>query len=134
LIYGGETTVTIKGSPGKGGRNQELILAAAVELHRLGAQKQIAFASFGTDGIDGASDAAGAICTGETIHRARKAGLNPRKLLTDHDSHHFFKTLNDLIITGQTGTNVADVIVAIHSAPQKRRRTAPTTRSEKSVR
>ncbi len=112
-IYGGETTVTLGKKSGFGGRNQELVLAAAIELGKSSTSAQIALASFGTDGIDGRSPAAGAFCTGETIAKAKSLKLSPRKLLREHNSHVFFKKLDQLIVTGQTGTNVADVVVAV---------------------
>ena len=95
---------------GKGGRNQEFALAAAALLAEHGGMSVIA--SVGTDGIDGPTDAAGAIADGQTIERARRAGLaTPRSYLDDNNSHAFFESLGDLIHTGPTGTNVGDLQV-----------------------
>lgn len=109
LVAGGETTVTVKGK-GKGGRNQEVVLAAAIGIHGLSG---VAIASVGTDGLDGTTDAAGAVADGTTVGRALKRGLDPESFLENNDSYHFFKKLKDLIITGPTGTNVNDIIIAV---------------------
>ncbi len=109
IIIGGETTVTVKGS-GIGGRNQELCLSAALRIRGL---KNIVIASIGTDGIDGVTDAAGAIVDGDTVDRGIAKGLDPIKYLENNDSYTFFKALNDLIITGPTGTNVNDILISI---------------------
>jgi len=109
VISGGETTVIIHGK-GKGGRNQEFSLAAAMDIHGLG---NVVVLSGGTDGTDGPTDAAGAIADGTTISRARKLGLNPDHYLHENDSYHFFEALNDLIITGPTYTNVMDLRVVL---------------------
>ena len=105
VIAGGETTVTVRGN-GKGGRNQELVLAGA--MHLSGWEGTVLF-SGGTDGTDGPTDAAGAIADAETIGRAQSAGLSAMESLKDNDAYHFFKPLGDLVMTGPTGTNVADV-------------------------
>jgi len=105
VVFGGETTVTVRGQ-GEGGRNQELALAAALEIE---GREGVVIASFATDGIDGPTDAAGAIATGQTCQRAREIGLDPRAYLDDNDSHAFFDLLGDLINTGPTGTNVNDL-------------------------
>ncbi|MEM2119065.1 MAG: glycerate kinase [Candidatus Bathyarchaeia archaeon] len=110
LVAGGETTVTVIGE-GVGGRNQELSLAAALKLG--GNFDGIAMASLSTDGVDGPTDAAGAIIDGETLQRALKAGLAPESFLARNDSYHFFSELGDLIFTGPTGTNVNDVSTII---------------------
>ena len=109
IIAGGETTVTVTGN-GLGGRNQEIALAAA---KKLGGTDGTVIASLSTDGIDGPTDAAGAIVDGKTITRAQKMGLNPEKFLAKNDSYHFFSKLGDLIFTGPTGTNVNDISVII---------------------
>ena len=109
VISGGETTVIIHGK-GKGGRNQEFSLAAAMDIHGLG---NVVVLSGGTDGTDGPTDTAGAIADGTTISRARKLGLNPDHYLHENDSYHFFEALNDLIITGPTYTNVMDLRVVL---------------------
>jgi glycerate 2-kinase len=105
IISGGETTVTIHGN-GLGGRNQEFALAAAIDIDGL---KDVLILSAGTDGIDGPTDAAGAFADGSTIERANAAGLDASKYLANNDSYHFFERLGDLIKTGPTGTNVADI-------------------------
>ena len=105
VISGGETTVKIKGK-GLGGRNQEFTLVGAMEISGM---ENVVFLSAGTDGTDGPTDAAGAICDGDTIKKALKCGLDPKRYLNDNDSYHFFQTLGDLIITGPTHTNVMDV-------------------------
>ena len=105
VVAGGETTVTIRGE-GKGGRNQELALAAAVQIDGLDEATIIARA---TDGTDGPTDAAGAIAVGYTIVRAREKHLSASDYLANNDSYHFFEALGDLIITGPTNTNVNDL-------------------------
>jgi len=104
FISGGETTVTVKGD-GKGGRNQELVLSCVEEL----AGTQIVVASMGTDGIDGNSNAAGAVADGETASRAQHKQLDPLTFLKNNDSNTFFSILHDEILTGPTGTNVMDI-------------------------
>jgi len=109
IIAAGESTVTIKGT-GKGGRNQEMALAAAIELDNIDG---ITFLSAGTDGIDGFTDAAGAIVDGKTISKSKQLGLSPMKYLKNNDSYNFFAPLDDLIIIGQTYTNVMDLQILI---------------------
>ncbi len=106
VISGGETTVTVTGQ-GIGGRNQELVLGAVRQLSGL---EGVALGSIGTDGIDGMSDAAGALCDGHTLERALKEKLKPEIFLKNNDSHTFFSWLGDTIITGPTLTNVMDVM------------------------
>jgi glycerate 2-kinase len=106
VVASGETTVRIDGTGGVGGRNQEFALAAAEDLSSFGA---CALASVGTDGIDGPTEAAGAIVDSTTIARARGIGLDAATALRAHDSHSFFRALGDLVTTGPTGTNVGDV-------------------------
>ena len=106
LLAGGETTVTLEGQ-GKGGRNQELALAAALALE---GSTRISLLSAGTDGTDGPTDAAGAFADGATCRRARARGLDPGDFLSRHDSYPFFAALGDLLITGPTRTNVMDII------------------------
>jgi glycerate 2-kinase len=106
LLAGGETTVTLRGQ-GKGGRNQELALAAAIALEGL---SRISLLSVGTDGTDGPTDAAGAFVDGATCQRARARGLDPGDFLSRNDSYHFFESLGDLLITGPTRTNVMDIM------------------------
>ena len=109
LIAGGETTVTVLGR-GKGGRNQELALAAAIEIDGM---QNVVVLSGGTDGNDGPTDAAGAIADGTTRARAATRGLDARQFLSNNDAYHFFQPLDDLIITGPTNTNVNDVIIVL---------------------
>ncbi len=109
VIAGGETTVTVTGI-GKGGRSQEVSLGAAIKIEKL---EGTAFASIGTDGIDGPTDAAGALIDSSTLSRASELGLNPLKSLENNDAYHFFQDLNDLIFTGPTGTNVMDSLILI---------------------
>ncbi len=109
LISGGETTVTVRGH-GKGGRNTEMALAFAMEVE--GADG-ITFLSAGTDGNDGPTDAAGAIVNGHTIRYAAEKGLDSVQHLNNNDSYHFFKKLDQLLITGPTGTNVMDMQIVI---------------------
>lgn len=106
LVWGGETTVTVRGE-GKGGRNQELALAAALGLEGL---PGVVLVALGTDGTDGPTDAAGAVVTGQTLARARRQGLDARAYLQENDAYPFFDALNDLIRTGPTGTNVNDLL------------------------
>ena len=105
ILSGGETTVTVRGN-GLGGRNQEFVLAAVTALDGFG---PMTLFSAGTDGIDGPTDAAGAIADETTIARARALRLDPRAFLANNDSYHFFERLGALVKTGPTGTNVMDV-------------------------
>jgi hydroxypyruvate reductase len=105
LIAGGETTVTIQGN-GKGGRNQELALAAVDELAGL---NNLMLIALGTDGDDGPTDAAGAVVTGDSAQRAEALGLRAADYLSQNDAYPFFDALGDLIKTGPTGTNVNDL-------------------------
>ncbi len=105
VISGGETTVTLKGE-GKGGRNQEFVLAAAAGIE--GLERTVVF-SAGTDGTDGPTDAAGAVADGQTLARAAEKGLAADVCLDDNDAYHFFEPLGDLVMTGPTHTNVMDM-------------------------
>jgi hydroxypyruvate reductase len=105
VIAGGETTVTIRGT-GKGGRNQELALAAAIALDGWAGVTVIALA---TDGSDGPTDAAGAVVDGRTLARAQEIGLSAADHLARNDAYPFFDRLGDLIRTGPTNTNVNDL-------------------------
>ena len=116
ILSGGETTVTVRGS-GLGGRNQEFALAAAIDLEGV---PGAGILSAGTDGTDGPTDAAGAYADGRTVGRARQKGLDARRYLMENDSYHFFEALGDLIKTGPTGTNVADVRIALVGRPRLR--------------
>jgi len=112
LLSGGETTVTLRGT-GKGGRNQEFALAGALGIEGL---ERMAVLSAGTDGTDGPTDAAGAFADGDTVARARAAGLDPRAALDGHDAYPFFQGLGDLISTGPTRTNVMDLRLILAGA------------------
>jgi glycerate 2-kinase len=109
IISGGETTVKIRGT-GLGGRNQEFVLAAAIDLDAL---DRVVVLSGGTDGTDGPTDAAGAIADGRTIARARRLGMDPLRYLDNNDSYRFFDPLDGLLKTGPTNTNVMDVHVVL---------------------
>lgn len=109
LLAGGETTVTVRGK-GKGGRNQEFALSAAVGMDGI---PGMAVLSCGTDGIDGPTDAAGAYADGTTISRAAALGLSPEAHLERNDAYPFFQALSDLVVTGPTGTNVTDIAIGI---------------------
>src|SRR5207302_5072579 len=112
VIASGETTVRVVGH-GKGGRNQELALAMTDLLSEAGPGSLVA-ASVGTDGIDGPTDAAGAIVDSTTIERARAAGLEPpSRYLDENNAYAFFLVLGDLIHTGRTDTNVGDLQVIL---------------------
>jgi len=113
-VWGGETIVTI-GSDGKGrgGRCQELALACAQSLHEAGENAQgIAVLAAGTDGRDGPTDAAGAIVDAQTWSRIAGAGREPARDLTEHDAYAALKAAGDLLVTGATGTNVNDLVIA----------------------
>lgn len=112
ILSGGETTVTLRGA-GMGGRNQEFVLAAAMALEGFA---PFTILSAGTDGIDGPTDAAGAVANEQTIARARDLGLDAREFLKHNDSYHFFERSNGLVKTGPTGTNVMDVRVMLVGA------------------
>jgi glycerate 2-kinase len=112
LIAGGETTVTVRGG-GRGGRNQELVLAAALALENT---PHIIIGAAATDGIDGNSDAAGAVADAATIAAARQKRVDPDARLADNDSYGFFRAAGGLLVTGPTGTNVMDVQIALVQA------------------
>ena len=109
LLSGGETTVTVTGT-GKGGRNQEFALAAAIGLDD---EKNWAVLSGGTDGTDGPTDAAGAFADGTTVRRASRLGISAGEQLAGNDAYPFFDALGDLIRTGPTGTNVMDLHILL---------------------
>jgi hydroxypyruvate reductase len=110
VISSGETTVRVRG-PGRGGRNQEFALALIDEVDVLGTAWLAA--SVGTDGIDGPTDAAGAIVDSRTRDRSRQSGLDSRRFLDANDAYHFLKPLDALICTGPTGTNVGDLQIVL---------------------
>lgn len=101
----GEATVTVTGG-GRGGRNTEAALAASIQIDGV---DDVVFASLSTDGVDGASDAAGAIVDGGSAQRMRDASISPEAALMNNDSHHALLASGDLVHTGPTGTNVADI-------------------------
>jgi glycerate 2-kinase len=109
LLFGGETTVTVRGE-GKGGRNQEMCLAALREIRN---RRNILFLSAGSDGVDGNSDAAGAVVDCGSHERACILGLNMEDYLSRNDSHTFFRRTGDLLVTGPTGTNVMDITLLL---------------------
>lgn len=110
IISGGETTVSLGPTPGQGGRNQELALAAAIALD---GSLDVGLLAAGTDGGDGSSPAAGAFVDGSTVGRAARRSLDARDHLRRHDAYSFFHALDDALITGPTGTNVMDLVIGI---------------------
>ncbi|MEE9425008.1 MAG: DUF4147 domain-containing protein [Methylococcales bacterium] len=112
LVAGGETTVKIVGK-GLGGRNQEFALAFALAANQIGLAPRWIFLSGGTDGRDGPTDAAGAIVDSDTLSKIIAAGGNAANYLDNNDSYHALKLANNLLITGATGTNVADLQVLL---------------------
>jgi glycerate-2-kinase len=111
LVLGGETTVEVKGT-GNGGRNQETALSA---IEGIAGMNGVAIAAFGTDGIDGNSNAAGAIIDGHSMGRATRGRLQIRDFMARSDSYSFFRKLGDNIITGSTGTNVGDLYLLVRT-------------------
>lgn len=109
IIAGGETVVHVKGK-GLGGRNQELALAAAIELSGV---PNVALLSVGSDGTDGPTDAAGGCVDGDTYRAFRKKGLSPEVFLANNDAYHALEAVDSLIKTGPTGTNVNDLVVGL---------------------
>jgi hydroxypyruvate reductase len=109
IVYGGETIVRLMGS-GKGGRNQEVALAAALGIE--GIEDAVVF-SFGSDGTDGPTDAAGGMVDGDSAARMRAESIVPEESLANNDSYHALKASDDLIVTGPTGTNVNDLMVIL---------------------
>lgn len=106
IVAGGETTVTLSGG-GKGGRNQELALGAALQLAGV---EDAALLTLATDGEDSTTGAAGAAVDGSTLQRARQLDLDAETCLRNNDSFTFFSSMGDLLITGPTGTNVNDLV------------------------
>ncbi|HXV36195.1 MAG TPA: DUF4147 domain-containing protein [Myxococcota bacterium] len=105
VVAGGETSVVVRGR-GRGGRNQELALAAALEF---AGNPRLALLAAGTDGIDGPTDAAGAFADGGSVSRGEQLGLDAHTALIDNDSHGFFSREGGVLRTGPTGTNVMDL-------------------------
>jgi glycerate 2-kinase len=108
-LWGGETTVKLPRSPGSGGRNQQLALAAAL---RLAGSSDLYLLCAGSDGIDGNSDDAGALVDGGTVKRGAVQGLDARRHLDSADANTFLAESGDLVHTGPTGTNVMDIVIA----------------------
>ena len=109
FLAGGETVVKLTGK-GKGGRNQELALAAAIGIDGM---KNAAVFSVGSDGTDGPTDAAGGYVDGTTASELKELGINIDAVLQDNDAYHALQKVGGLIFTGPTGTNVNDVAVAL---------------------
>jgi hydroxypyruvate reductase len=109
-VTGGETTVVLPASHGRGGRNQHLALAVAIELEAR-ALRDVTILAAGTDGIDGASDDAGAVVDAGTCMRGRDAGFDPHVSLANADSGSFLEAAGDLLHTGPTLTNVGDLLI-----------------------
>lgn len=112
ILLGGETTVSLGGSTGKGGRNQEFVLAMLDKLGRDG-MTGVTVLSAGTDGEDGPTDAAGAVATQETLFAAERLGLSTTTALASHDAYPFFDAAGGLFRSGLTGTNVMDLRVVL---------------------
>jgi hydroxypyruvate reductase len=110
VILGGETVVHLTGTGGKGGRNQEIALAAAEGI--AGLEKTIVF-SVGSDGTDGPTDAAGGIVDGTTADKLKAAGINIASCLHENAEYEALNAVNALILTGPTGTNVNDISVIL---------------------
>lgn len=109
ILAGGETTVNVRGS-GLGGRNQEFALSAAIEIDGL---DNTVMLCAGTDGTDGNTDAAGAVADSTTVTRAKMQKIIPETYLHDNNSYPFFRTLEDLVVTGPTKTNVMDIMILL---------------------
>jgi len=110
-IWGGETTIILPNKPGKGGRNQHLALAAAIQMNNT---QDCYLLAAGTDGTDGLSTATGALVDSDTVLKGKKLGLDASEYLIKADSNSFFQITDELIITGATGTNVMDLVLAIN--------------------
>ncbi|TMI44655.1 glycerate kinase [Candidatus Bathyarchaeota archaeon] len=126
VIAGGETTVTVHGK-GRGGRNQELVLSAALSIR---GNPATLVSSIGTDGVDGPTNAAGAVADGNTVKRGLRVRIDPESYLRENDSYRFFERLNDLVITGPTGTNVNDIFIGIVGPGNQKNDTATRSRSQ----
>ena len=113
VVVGGETTVNVKGN-GLGGRNQEVALASSIGIS--GVPQTTVIGAIGTDGIDGPTDAAGAIVDRNTIKKASEMKMDAKRYLANNVSYSFFKALGDLIVTGPTGTNVNDIMILLVSS------------------
>ncbi|MFH5831652.1 glycerate kinase [Halalkalibaculum sp. DA3122] len=109
FIFYGESTVEVTGD-GKGGRNQELALRGALEI---AGYENITWLSAGTDGIDGPTDAAGAVVTGSTVAEAQEKGIDPYEHLKNNDAYHFHEAMGTLLKTGPTGNNLMDIQIVL---------------------
>ncbi|MFA4719909.1 glycerate kinase type-2 family protein [Pyrococcus kukulkanii] len=109
LVFGGETTVTIRGESGKGGPNQEIALSASRKIRGL----NITLVAFDTDGTDGPTDAAGGIVDGETYEKLRSEGIDVEEYLFTHNAYEALKRVGALLFTGPTGTNVNSIVIVI---------------------
>ncbi|NIT58746.1 MAG: hypothetical protein GWN00_21735 [Aliifodinibius sp.] len=109
FVFWGESTVEVTGG-GKGGRNQELALRGALKI---AGYENITWLCGGTDGIDGPTDAAGAIVNGKTVVKAREKNINLESYLSENDSYHFHEQMDTLIKTGPTGNNLMDVVMVL---------------------
>jgi glycerate-2-kinase len=126
VVAGGETTVTVHGK-GRGGRNQELVLSAALSIR---GDPAILVSSIGTDGVDGSTDAAGAVADGNTVDRSLRIHMDPDSYLRENNSYPFFERLSDLVITGPTGTNVNDIFIGIVGPGSQKNDTARRSRGK----
>ena len=108
IILGGETTVRLGEAPGQGGRNQELALAAALDMQGM---KDVMVAALATDGTDGPTDSAGGLVDGDTVRRGQQKGLRAADFLARHDAYPFLEDVSDLLVTGPTQTNVNDLLL-----------------------
>ncbi|HEY6098185.1 MAG TPA: DUF4147 domain-containing protein, partial [Anaeromyxobacter sp.] len=116
LVNGGETTVALPERPGRGGRCQQLAVAAALAI---AGHPEFVLLAAGTDGRDGSSEDAGAIVDGNTAARAADAGLDPAAALAAADSGPLLEATGDLLYTGPTGTNVGDIVLALRQPPAR---------------
>jgi glycerate-2-kinase len=116
LLAGGESTVTLARDRGIGGRSLELALAGAIALEGV---PHVAILAAGSDGRDGSSRAAGALVDGRTVPRGRRRGLDPERALASHDAEPFLGAVGALVVTGPTGTNVADWAFAIRGGKRR---------------
>jgi glycerate-2-kinase len=115
ILAGGETTVTLGENAGRGGRCQEMVLAAAIEL---AGNTGTCFLAAGTDGTDGPDDAAGAVVDGNTIANGLKLGRDARDYLARHDAYSYFSDLDEHLKTGPTRTNVMDIYMILVGHPE----------------
>src|SRR5437867_1677300 len=125
LVAGGETTVAVHGK-GRGGRNQELVLSAALSIR---GNPAMLVSSIATDGVDGPTDAAGAVADGNTVERSLRILMDPESYLRENNSYRIFERLNDLVITGPTGTNVNDIFIAVVGPGNQKKDTATRSQS-----